>query len=124
MSEFEKAIRMKLRFPYKGWCSTEDLWDLNVRELDSIFKTLNRQRKAVGEDSLLDTKSPEDAVLALQLEIVRHVVKVKQAEALALLDAANRKMQKEKLTALLQEKQEEGLRQLPAEDLQKMIDEL
>lgn len=40
---FETAVRNKMRFPYKGQISVEDLWDLDVNALDGVFKTLNSQ---------------------------------------------------------------------------------
>ena len=48
MELFEIATRNKYRFPFKGWISTEDLWDLSVQNLDGIFKTLNKEFKTTG----------------------------------------------------------------------------
>lgn len=38
---FDVATRNKLRFPYEGQISVEDMWDLSLSALDSVFKTLN-----------------------------------------------------------------------------------
>ena len=89
---FEVATRGKYRFPYKGQITVEDLWDLSVTQLDSIFKTLNAQYKQSKEESLLETKSKEDEVLDTQIAIVKHIVAVKQQEA------ANRLAEKERRT--------------------------
>ena len=67
MNMFEFAVRNKVRFPFKGLITVEDLWDLSVRELDNIFKTLNAQMKKSEEESLLATKSKEDETLSVQI---------------------------------------------------------
>lgn len=45
MNMFEIALINKFRFPFKGLIATEDLFDLSVEDLDSIFKKLNSQIK-------------------------------------------------------------------------------
>ena len=37
---FELATREKYRFPYKGMISVEELWDLDIPELDRVYKSL------------------------------------------------------------------------------------
>lgn len=121
---FEYAVRNKLRFPYKGMISVEDLWDLNVRELDSIFKTLNAQVKKSQEESLLATKSKEDEVLTTQIDIVKHIVRIKQDEEAARLFAKERKEKQQKLMELINKKQDEDLNNKSIEELQAMLAEL
>jgi hypothetical protein len=121
---FEYAARNKLRFPYKGMITAEDLWDLNVRELDSIFKTLNAQVKKAQEESLLETKSKEDEVLSMQIDIVKHIVRIKQDEEAARLFAKERKEKKQKLMELINEKQDEDLHSKSIDELKAMLAEL
>ena len=71
---FEYAVRNKLRFPFRGMLSVEDLWDLRVEDLDKVFKVLNAQVKEQKEESLLDKKSKEDAVLDIQIEIIKSAI--------------------------------------------------
>lgn len=70
---FEKATRLKLRFPYKGACTVEDLWDLSVTALDSVYKALRNAQKEMDGESLLSEKK-ENLTLALQVDIVKHIV--------------------------------------------------
>ena len=78
---FEVAVRNKFRFPFKGVISVEDLWDLSVQQLDGIFKTLKSQEKKAQEESLLDTRTPEDEALKTKIDIIRYIVTVKLDEA-------------------------------------------
>lgn len=121
---FEKASRLKLRFEHKGLCSVEDLWDLPLESLNSIFKQLNRQVKDSKEEDLLEKKTKEDEALELQLEVVRHVVAVRLAEQKAREQEAEKTVKKQRILGIIAEKQDASLRDLPIEELSKMVNDL
>lgn len=119
---FEKATRLKLRFDYRGSLSVEDLWDLSLRELDGIFKTLNSKKKEQSEESLLETRSTADEILDLKVEIIRHIVEIRMQEQRERDEAYKKAEKKQKILGLIAEKQDEKLRELTLEDLQKMVE--
>lgn len=121
---FEVAARNKVRFPYKGMISVEDLWDLSVTALDAVFKTLNSQVKQVKEESLLSTKSKSDERLELQIEIVKYIVSVKLKEQDEREKAAAKKELKQKILQIKADRQDKALTEASDDELQKMLDEL
>lgn len=121
---FEVATRSKMRFPYKGQISVEDMWDLSLPALDSVFKALNSQMKQVKEESLLSTKSKADETLELQIQIVKYIVSVKLAEKEKREKAAEKSAQRQKIMEIMAKKQDESLESASMEDLQKMLAEL
>lgn len=121
---FEFAVRNKLRFPYKGLITVEDLFDLSLTNLDSIYKTLNKQVKQSEEESLLSTKASVDTELEVQIAIVKHIVSVKLAEKEAIEKASAKKAQKQKIMSIIATKQDEALQNSSIDDLKKMLDEL
>jgi hypothetical protein len=121
---FEKAARMKLRFDFRGSISVEDLWDLSVWDLDTIYKKLNAESRAQKEDSLLEAESPEKEITTLQIGIVKHIVGIKLQEQENREKAAERRARKEKLMAILEEKQDAELHELDMDELRKLIEEL
>ena len=121
---FEFASRNKVRFPFKGMISVEDLWDLSLTNLDSIYKTLNKQVKQSEEESLLSTKASVDTELEVQIAIVKHIVSVKLAEREAAEKAFAKKAQKQKIMSIIATKQDEALQNSSIDDLKKMLDEL
>ena len=121
---FEVATRTKMRFPFKGMISVEDLWDLSVQNLDKVFKTLNSQRKEAQEESLLNVRSSEDEVLDTQIEIVKYIVNVKLEEQAARVKTAENKEKKQKIMALMAKKDDEAMENMSKEELQKLLDEL
>ena len=124
MNIFEYAVENKLRFPYKGNISTEDLYSLSVSDLDTIYKTLKREAKRNGEESLLATKSNDDVALDTKLEIVKHIVEKKLAQVEARKTAASNKAKKDKILSILEEKQDAALKNMSEEDLRKMLETL
>lgn len=121
---FEVATRQKYRFPYKGSISVEDLWTLTLTELDSIFKSLNAKAKQAEEESLLNTKSKEDEETAIKIQIVRHIVGVKQEEMAAKEKAKENKEMKQRLLEIKAVRENKRLEGLSDTDLEKMIAEL
>ncbi len=121
---FEVAVRNKFRFPFKGVISVEDLWDLSVQQLDGIFKTLKSQEKKAQEESLLDTRTPEDEALKTKIDIIRYIVGVKLDEAKQAERAKENHDQKQKILGILAEKQDADLRNKTPEELQAMLNQL
>ena len=121
---FEFATRNKVRFPFKGMISVEDLWDLSLTNLDSIYKTLNKQVKQSEEESLLSTKASVDTELEAQIAIVKHIVSIKLAEKEAAEKAFAKKAQKQKIMSIIATKENEALQNSSIDDLKKMLDEL
>ena len=121
---FEVATRTKMRFPFKGMISVEDLWDLSVQNLDKVFKALNSQRKEAQEESLLNTKSSEDERLDTQIEIVKYIVNIKLEEQAARVKDAENKEKKQKIMALMAKKDDEAMENMSKEELQRLLDEL
>lgn len=118
---FIKATQQKFRFPFKGQVSVEDLWDMNVRDLDSVFKALNAQAKQADEESLLTTKTKEDSILEAKIEIVKYIVGVKLAEAEAKRIRAEQKEKKNRIAEILADKQDEELRGKSVAELTAML---
>ena len=121
---FEYAVRNKVRFPFKGLISVEDLWDLSLTNLDSIYKTLNKQVKQSEEESLLDAKTDVNMELEIQIAIVKHIVSVKLAEQEAREKAAVKRAQKQKIMAIIATKEDEALKNSSIDDLKKMLDDI
>lgn len=121
---FEYVTRNKVRFPYKGNVSVEDLWDLSVSELDKVFKALNSRRKQSQEESLLNTKSQEDEIVETQIEIVKYIVSVKLAEKEARERESENRARKQKIMAIMAARDDKALENASDEDLQKMLSEL
>lgn len=121
---FEYATRNKLRFPYKGSISVEDLWDLTPASLDSIYKVLNKQVKQEQEESLLTVKQDTDTDLDVQIAIIKHIVTVKLQEKEARVKAVEIKQRRDELAAIISEKEAQALKSLPIEELRKMMQDI
>ena len=121
---FELATRCKYRFPYRGQITIEDLWDLRLADLDSVFKTLNAEAKKVSEESLLKLKTKEDEELSDKIAIVRYIVSVKLEEQKIREHEKANKERKQKLLAIKARREEAALENISDEQLNEMINEL
>ncbi len=113
-----------MRFPFRGQISVEDLWDLSVENLDSIFKILNSQLKRAKEESLLQVKTAQDKELDVKIEIIKYIINVKLEEKAARLRAKEKKEKKAKIMEILSAKEDEALQNKTPEELRKMLEEI
>lgn len=125
---FEYATRHKVRFTSpKGELSIEQLWDVPLRSndgfnLDVIAKTANKAFKDATEESFVTTtRTPAHTRLEMTLEAVKRVIEVKLADESAAKRRAENKQEKERLLAILAEKQAGKLSELSEKELQKRI---
>jgi hypothetical protein len=121
---FEKAARLKLRFPYKGHITVEDLWDLSVEDLDAIYTSINHSLKAFKDEGLMVKKDSNVAVMELRLEILKHIYEVKVQEAKAKLAEKERRERKRRIEELIAKKQDSELEGKSLEELAAMRDAL
>ena len=102
---FEKASKLKLRFATaKGTATTEDLWDLNLDDLDKVAISLDEQINSTGK-SFIKTKTTANTTLDLKFEIVKHVIDVKQTEADERKIAKEKAAKRAKIMELMNQKE-------------------
>ena len=131
MSIFQTATRKKLRFEsQKGQLSVEDLWDLPLTSetgkanLDDIAREVNRQLKAIKEESFVTEAVSGNSSMELKLEILKSIIVVKKEEGAAAALARANALKKQEILGLIAKKQGEQLAGSSLEDLQKMAEAL
>ena len=121
---FVTATKNHYRYPYKGLISTEDLWDLSPQALDGIFKTINAQLKKTGEESLLKTECKGVVMMKNMIEIIKYILDDKLEEQAQREREAANAAKRQRIMEVIASKEDEALRDMPVEDLTKMLDEL
>lgn len=131
MTIFEKATREKFRYPStKGLLTTEQLWELPLTaksgfSLDDVAKAVNAELQAIDTESFVATETnPAKATLETKLEVVKHVIAIRLTEDQAAKAAAAKKLEKEKLLAVLGRKQDAVLENLTEAELLARINNL
>jgi len=121
---FEVAVREQYRFHYKGVQTVEDLWQMGLQDLDSLFKILSKQLKELAEESLLDTPQKANQELSNKVDIIKYIVKTKNEESLKLQEKQNKRVQCNKILQLLANKQQQTMENKTEEELLEMLEKL
>ena len=128
---FEQALRTKLRFSTpRGLVTTEDLWDLPLSSaagkpnLDDVARDLYKLLKDEEEVSFVQPATEKNTSAKLGFEVVKHVISVKLAEREVNRLAADKAAQKQKIMAIIAQKQDEALTGKSLEELTAMVDGL
>ena len=125
MNIFEQASREKLRFSTnRGELTVEQLWELPLQsktqfDLDSIAKNVYHGLKGSAEESFVSVSTdPMKAKLELMLEILKHIIAVKQEENAAKLNKARTEQERARIAEIINKKQDAALENETLEQLQ------
>ena len=120
---FEKAVRNKVRWNYKGSLNVEDLWTLELYELNELYMKLDKDARAStkGLDSLIDVDEDDDSLETLRMDIVKHIFMTKKAEADSRQMAAIQKQKSARIIDIIARKKDAELEAMSVEELEKLI---
>lgn len=128
---FEKASRLKLRFPSpKGALTVEDLWDLPLTgstgkaNLDDLARTLHQQFESQKIGSFVTKATPITAGTQLQFDIVLRVIEVRLAENEAAAQREAARAKKQQIMEIISRKETEALSGASLDDLRAMLSSL
>lgn len=122
---FEIATRRKYLFTTRrGQASVQDLWDLSVEDLDTVWGALQRDLRASAEESLIQQPTKETEETTNKRDLVAYIVRTKQAESAARVAQKERRQKAARVRELLLQKQEQALAEKSAEELEKLLSEL
>ena len=118
---FKYAAKNKLRFPYKGSISVEDLFTLSLNDLDDIYKSLKKNEKDSSEVSLIKERTDKDKELEIQIAIVEEIFADKTKAIDKAKKATEKKAQAQKILEIMNRKQDEALENLSQEELEERL---
>jgi hypothetical protein len=131
MDMFERATREKFRFETRtGLVSVEDLWDLPLTShvgkpnLDDVARSLHKKLKSGDDVSFVETNRKSDDLTQAKFDLVRSIIETRLQENKEASEARGKSDRKQRLLALLAEKEDEGLRSKSADELRKMVEEI
>ena len=120
---FKIASKKKYRFDYRGVITVEDLWDLDVEELDKVYKSLKVKQKNSAEESLLQTVSKEDKELNNKIEIVKIIVADKLEARERATKSAEKRAKNQRILEIMADKADAELKAKSLDELRAMLDD-
>lgn len=124
MSIFERAVREKTRFNFKGSIGVEELWDLSLEDLDTIYGKLDTELEGLPKKSLLSTNSKQREEIEFKQEIIKHIVETKKIEAEQKSVAKENSAKKQMILDILAKKQNQSYENMSVEELTALANSL
>ena len=124
MNIFERAVREKARFNFKGLISVEDLWDLSLENLDSIWVALETDLEKLPRKSLLETSTKQRDEIEFKQEIIKHIVETKKTESAVAAQTKANAAKKQMVLEIIEQKKNEDLKSLSIDELTKLAESL
>lgn len=126
MDNFEKAIKGKYRYNsnLKGKVTTEDLYDLDKEQLNSIAIAISRQINSNNDEGFLKNKKVVNSSLSIKLDILKHIISSKEvAEDKAEKRIAN-KQKADRIMIIIADNEDDELKGKSKEELAELLADL
>ena len=124
MNIFERAVREKTRFAFKGNIGVEELWDLSLTNLDTIYGNLETELEGLPKKSLLSTNSKQREEIEFKQEIIKYIVETKKVEAEQKSIAKENSAKKQMILDILAKKQSQSYENMTVEELTALANSL
>lgn len=124
MNIFERAVREKTRFNFKGNIGVEELWDLSLTNLDTIYGNLETELEGLPKKSLLSTNSKQREEIEFKQEIIKHIVETKKIEAEQKSIAKENSAKKQMILDIIAKKQNQSYENMSVEELTALANSL
>jgi hypothetical protein len=127
MADYKYAAQHKLRFASnRGNLVVEQLFQLELEELDIVARTVHTELESLGKQSFINTKTndPRKKQLEVSLDIVKDVIATKEAAKDAAENRTKKLQLRTKLLEAIEAKENEKLTTSSIDDLKKQLDEL
>jgi hypothetical protein len=129
---YKYAAQNGLRFPSaRGHLTVEQLFGLPLKsregfDLDSVARGVNDELKSVTQESFVEVEAdnPRKTQIETALEVVKDVIKTKQAENAAVRARQEKAEKRRKLLDALRTKEDQELTTASREELEKKLAEL
>jgi hypothetical protein len=123
---FKIAAKEQLRFPFRGQIGVEDLFYLNLDELDEVYRTLKKQVKDSVVDSLItdEETTDEDDMISVKIQIVEEIFRDKKAEIEKERRMAENRIKAQKILEIMNRKQYRELEDMDLDELQAQLNAL
>jgi hypothetical protein len=125
---FEYVTRNKIRFASaRGELSAEQLWDVPLRSrddfnLEAVAKAASKALREVQEETFVESaRSAEHDRRETILDVIKYVIGAKLGDEKAAERRAKNRVEKERLVAILADKQAGKLSELTEKELQRRI---
>ena len=120
---YKRAAIKKLRISTsRGGLTVEQLYDLNITELDELAVKLDADvASTVTKSFIKSTTTTEESLTKLRFDIVHDVLTTKLAAQETARKAQETKAHNQRIEALIQKKKEGALEEMSIEELEAML---
>lgn len=120
---YKQLIKNKVRFTTsKGVLSLEQLWDLSVKELDTLAVSLQEAYdKSNAKKSFIEKRTTKDKSLKDQLDVVLDILQDKVEEAELAKTKAATKARNQKIREIIADKKDAELASMSVSKLESLL---